>query len=300
MIVDFHFHVSRPEHEHPWVLEFMRTQYQGDFTELANRVLTPTGLRAFLQENGIDYAVALAEVNPATTGVATNEYTIDLVRQANALPDPSSGPAGRLVAFASLNPFIDADLPARLEDLVLREGFRGLKLYPVYQYHYPNEPRLYPLYARAQELGIPVLVHTGSSAFRGARIKYGDPLLLDDVAVDFPELTILLAHAGRPFWYDQAFWMARRHPNVYLEVSGLPAQNLLTYFPRLEELGDKIVYGSDWPGNPSLRRNIEAIEGLPLSEETKSKILGRTAARLLGLPRTAAGETARVGEKAVE
>jgi hypothetical protein len=283
VIVDFHLHVSRPEHEHPWILEFMQTQYEGDLVELAERVLTPTGLRAFLQENGIDYAVALAEVSPATTGVASNEYTIDLVRQANALPDPATGPKGRLVAFASINPYIDGDLSGRLEHLVRAEGFRGLKLYPVYQYHYPNESRLYPLYAKAQELGIPVLVHTGSSVFRGARIKYGDPLLLDDVAVDFPDLSILLAHAGRPFWYEQAFWMARRHSNVYLEVSGLPAQNLLSYFPRLEDLADKIVYGSDWPGNPYIRRNIDAIGRLPLRDETKAKILGGTAARILGL-----------------
>ena len=294
MIVDFHLHVSRPEHEHPWILEFMQTQYEGDLVELAERVLTPSGLRAFLQENGIDYAVALAEVSPATTGVATNEYTIDLVRRANALPDPATGPKGRLVAFASINPFIDGDLSQRLEQLVLADGFRGVKLYPVYQYHYPNEPRLYPLYAKAQELRIPVLVHTGSSVFRGARIKYGDPLLMDDVAVDFPDLTILLAHAGRPFWYEQAFWMARRHSNVYLEVSGLPAQNLLSYFPRLEDLADKIVYGSDWPGNPYLRRNIEAIGRLPLQDVTKAKILGGTGGRLLGLTEASVSEPSRV------
>jgi hypothetical protein len=292
VIIDFHFHVSRPEHEHPWVLEFAQTQYDGDFVGLAERVLTPAGLRAFLQENGIDLAVALAEVSPITTGVASNEYTIDLVRQANALSDPPDGPKGRLVAFASLNPYIDGDLAARLEDLVLEEGFRGLKLYPVYQYHYPNEPRLDPMYARAQELRIPILVHTGSSVFRGARVKYGDPLLLDDVAVDFPDLVLVMAHSGRPFWYEQAFWMARRHPNVYLEVSGLPAQNLLSYFPRLEELADKVVYGSDWPGNPHLRRNIDSILRLPLGDETKAKILGGNAARLLALADRAESEPA--------
>ena len=283
MIIDFHLHVSLPEHERPWVLEFMQSQYEGDLQAFARRVLTPAGLRGFLQENGIDLAVALAEVSPITTGVSTNEYTIDLVRQANALPDPPSGPKGRLVAFASVNPYLDLDLAQRLEHLVRVEGFGGLKLYPVYQYHYPNESRLYPLYAKAQELKIPILVHTGSSVFRGARIKYGDPLLLDDVAIDFPDLTLLLAHGGRPFWYEQAFWMVRRHPNVYLEISGLPAQNLLTYFPRLEDLAHKVVYGSDWPGNPDLRRNIAAIQALPLREETKSLILGGTAARLLGL-----------------
>lgn len=283
MIIDFHVHVSRPEHEHPWVLEFIQSQYEGDLVAMAESVLTPAGLRAALQTSGIDFAVALAEVSPITTGVATNEYTIDLVRQANALPDPPSGPAGRLIPFASINPFIDGDLAARLEQLILVEGFRGLKLYPVYQYHYPNDPRLYPLYAVAQDLGIPILIHTGSSVFRGARIKYGDPLLLDDVAIDFPDLTLLMAHGGRPFWYEQAFWMARRHPNVFLEISGLPAQKLLSYFPRLEEIADKFVYGSDWPGNPDLRRNIDAVLELPLRDESKAGILGENAARLLHL-----------------
>lgn len=283
MIIDFHVHVSRPEHEHPWVLEFMRSQFDGDLEAMAETVLTPQGLRATLQATGIDFAVALAEVSPITTGVATNEYTIDLVRRANALPDPASGPAGRLIPFASINPYIDGDLAARLEQLVLIDGFRGLKLYPVYQYHYPNDPRLYPLYAAAQELGIPILVHTGSSVFRGARIKYGDPLLLDDVAIDFPDLSILMAHGGRPFWYEQAFWMARRHAHVYLEISGLPAQNLLTYFPRLEEIAEKFVYGSDWPGNPDLRRNIDAVLRLPLRDESKAMILGGNASRLLKL-----------------
>jgi predicted TIM-barrel fold metal-dependent hydrolase len=163
------------------------------------------------------------------------------------------------------------------------DGFLGIKLYPTYQHYYVNEPRLYPLYAKAQDLGVPVLVHTGSSVFKGARIKYGDPLFLDDVAIDFPDLTILMAHSGRPFWYDHAFWMARQHENVYLEISGLPAKNLLNYFPKLESLAHKVVYGSDWPGNPFIDRNIEAVRKLPISEETKTKILGENAARILGL-----------------
>ena len=298
MIIDFHFHVSTPEHEHPWVMDFLQGQYDGDIYELMDRVLTPEGVRGYLQEHGVDYAVALAEVSPVTTGNCSNEYVIDFVNQANALPDPPSGPVGRLIPFASLNPFIDADLSARLEELVSEHGFRGIKVYPVYQHHYTNDPRMYPLYAKAQELGIPALVHTGSSAFRGARIKYGDPLHLDDVAIDFPDLALLMAHCGRPFWYEQAFWMARRHPNVYLEISGLPAKKLLEYFPRLEDIPEKVVYGSDWPGNPYPRRNIEAINGLPLSSESKARILGDNAARLLGLEASGQGEPAAPKEAA--
>jgi predicted TIM-barrel fold metal-dependent hydrolase len=283
MIIDFHVHVSLPEHAHPWTMDFIENQYSGDFLKLADEVLTPSGIRQFLQQNEIDYAVALAEVCPITTGTCDNEYTIDFVRKANAFPNPSSGPVGKLIPFCSINPYIDNDLAKRLEQLVEAEGFRGLKLYPVYQHHYINAPRLYPLYAKAQDLGIPILIHTGSSVFKGARIKYGNPLDVDDVAVDFPQLKLLLAHSGRPIWYEEAFWMARLHKNVYLEISGLPATNLLTYFPKLESLANKVVYGSDWPGFPDLVRNVDEIRNLPLSEETKTKILSGNAAEILGI-----------------
>ncbi len=280
-MIDFHVHVSRSEHELPWVLEFIESQASADVWAQIDSVLTPTAIRPFLQRQGIDWAVALAEDCPATTGVTPVEFVADLCARANALPDPASGPRGRLIPFATLNPYKVNDLAAELERLVRDLGFRGLKLYPVYQHHYVNDTRLYPLYAKAQALGLPVLVHTGSSVFKGARIKYGDPLHLDDVAIDFPDLTILMAHSGRPFWYEQAFWMARRHANVYMEVSGLPAKKLLDYFPELERLADKVVYGSDWPGNPDLRRNVDAICALPLSDGTKEKILWRNAARIL-------------------
>ncbi len=282
MLIDFHVHVSRSEHERPWVLEFIESQYEGgDLWAEVDRVLTPATIRPFLQEHGIDWAVALAEDSPATVGTTPHEYVADLCARANALPDPAHGPRGRLIPFASLNPFTVNDLALELERLVKEHGFRGFKVYPVYQHHYVNDIRMYPLYAKAQTLGVPMLVHTGSSVFKGARIKYGDPLHLDDVATDFPDLTILMAHSGRPFWYPQAFWMARQHRNVYLEVSGLPGKKLLEYFPELERLADKVVYGSDWPGNPYLRRNVDAILALPLRDATKEKILWKNAAKIL-------------------
>ena len=283
MLIDFHIHVSRPEHEQPWVMEYIESQSTVDIWALAEQVLTPTGLRPFLQANGIDWAVALAEVNPATTGNTPNDYVADLCAQANALPDPAAGPRGRLLPFASINPFMINDLGAELEKWVKGFGIRGLKAYPDYQHHYMNDIRMYPLYAKAQELGVPLLVHTGSSVFKGARIKYGDPLHLDDVAIDFPNLTILMAHSGRPIWYPQAFWMARQHQNVYMEISGLPAKKLLEYFPDLERLADKVVYGSDWPGNADLRRNVDTILELPLKDATKEKILWKNAAKILNV-----------------
>lgn len=269
LIIDFHMHAGLYHEIHPWVTEWIKTQVDDPDTFL-NQVLTPEGMVNFLRENGVDYAVALAEISPITTGVMNNEGVAELCKGIDCL-----------IPFCNINPFMVADLADDLERYVTKMGFRGLKLYPTYQHFYANDSRLYPLYAKAQELGIPVMIHTGSSVFRGSRLKYGDPLFMDDVAVDFPELTLLMVHSGRGFWYERAYFLAKLHTNVYMEISGLPPKRLLDYFPELERVADKVIFGSDWPGMPYVGSNIEAIRELPLSEETKDKILGENAARIL-------------------
>ncbi len=269
LIIDFHMHAGLYHEIHPWVTEWIKTQVDDPDTFL-NQVLTPEGMVNFLRENGVDYAVALAEISPITTGVMNNEGVAELCQGIDCL-----------IPFCNINPFMVADLADDLERYVTKMGFRGLKLYPTYQHFYANDSRLYPLYAKAQELGIPVMIHTGSSIFRGSRLKYGDPLFMDDVAVDFPELTLLMVHSGRGFWYERAYFLAKLHTNVYMEISGLPPKKLLDYFPELERVADKVIFGSDWPGMPYIGSNIEAIRELPLSEETKDKILGENAARIL-------------------
>jgi predicted TIM-barrel fold metal-dependent hydrolase len=271
LVVDFHIHAGIYHELRPWVAEWMKAQIQDPETFLKD-VLTPEGMTRYLRQNGVDYAVALAELNPITTGMMLNEKVAELCRGTECL-----------IPFCNINPFLVGDLAGELARYVTGMGFRGLKLYPTYQYFYPNDSRLYPLYAKAQELRIPVMIHTGSSVFRGARIKYGDPLDIDDVAVDFPDLTLLMVHSGRGFWYDRAYFLAKLHPNVYMEISGLPPQKLLDYFPELERVADKVIFGSDWPGMPHIKRNIELIRALPLTEETKDKILGENAARILGI-----------------
>lgn len=229
-------------------------------------------MRRLLTDHGVDYAVGLAEQNPQVLGTCDNDYVAEICRQ-----------SGVFFPFASVNPFVTPDPARELERAVADLGCKGLKLYPSYQGYYPNDPRVYPIYAAAERLDIPVMIHTGSTVFQGTKLKYADPLLIDDIAVDFPDLKIVQAHSGRGFWYDRAFFLARLHKNVYMEISGLPPKKLLVYFPEFERNADKIIFGSDWPSAPDIRGNIEGIRELPLAERTKEKILGENAAALLGL-----------------
>ena len=176
------------------------------------------------------------------------------------------------------------DAAKQLEYDVKQLGAIGLKLYPSYQWFYPNDQALYPLYAKAAELGVPVAFHTGSSTFVGSRIKYAQPIHLDDVAVDFPELVILMAHAGRPFWYAEAEWLVKRHPNVYIDLAGLPPKRLLQYLPDLERIAPKVLFGSDWPAIPSkLADNLAQLRDLPISDGAKQRIMHDNAKRVLKL-----------------
>jgi predicted TIM-barrel fold metal-dependent hydrolase len=273
-VIDFHFHVTTADEYTDWFLNWLRGYAGEDTLALLRHVLSsPQAMLEYLDEQGIDYAVALAETNPLSTGTSPNERVAGFCQGSE-----------RLIPFANVNPFVTADLVSELRRCVSDLGFRGLKLYPTYQHFYANDVRLYPLYAEAQRLGVPIMLHTGSSVFRGARLKYGDPLYLDDVVVDFPELTIIMAHSGRGFWYDAAFFLAQLHPNIYMEITGLPPQKLPIYFPNLERNAGKIIFGSDWPAVTDIKGNIATVRSLDITEESKESILGGNAARVLGLP----------------
>ena len=272
-VVDFHLHaydfpLSAPDD----FIGFMDKQLGSSFAKFAERHSTAESYLAVLDEAGVDYGIILAELAPITSALGSNETVARLCQG-----------SPRLIPFASINPYLTANPARELERLVAEHGFRGLKLYPPYQYFYPNDAMLYPLYAKAQELGMPVMWHTGSSVFPASRLKYGDPLFLDDVAVDFPALIGIITHSGRPFWYDRALALARLREHLYMEIAGLPPQRLLTYFPELERVADKVLFGSDWPSVPTIKKNIETIRGLPLSDKAKDQILGGNAARILKL-----------------
>ena len=119
------------------------------------------------------------------------------------------------------------------------------------------------------------MFHTGTSIFPKARNVFADPMPIDDVAIDFPRLTIILAHAGRPLYGETALFLMRRHKNVYSDLSGIPPKALLRYFPRVAEMAGKLVWGTDWPspGVTSPKKNVEQFRALGLGEEIERKIL---------------------------
>lgn len=271
-IVDFHFHVTRGKEYQLSVAKGLKElsgweDPEGD----PGRILTQQGVARFLEDSGVDYAVALAELGYASTILPTNEDVAEFCR---GVP--------RLIPFCQINPFLVSHPGRALEHYVNDLGFKGVKLHPSFNQYYPNDSLIYPLYSRAEEMGVPVIVHTGFSTLTGARLKYGDPLCLDDVMVDFPGLKLIQAHGGRGFWYDRALFLTRLHENLFMDISGIPPQRLLHFYPDLEKSADKVLFGSDWPG-PGLKAGVGAVQMLPIGDEAKSKILGGNAVHVLGL-----------------
>ena len=276
-ITDAHIHIQPFQMMPPAVAE---TFWKGkpNRAELEGYAADPRKLLARMDADGIARVGLINYVSPDLMGF-TDEANPWMVRYASA--DPS-----RLIAFGSVNPRFSDDVSGDTAR-VIDEGAKALKVHPPHQLFRANAyqdslPRLADLYRVAEQAGVPVTIHTGTSVFPGARSRFGDPMDVDDVAIDFPRLKILLAHGGRPLWMEAAFFLVRRHPNVFLEVSGIPPARLLDYFPRLEELADKTVWGTDWPspGIKSMRTNVDAFNALPLAEATRRKILYENAATI--------------------
>ena len=284
MVVDAHIHIQPWRQFRAEALDRMEAGRK-DLDLIRRLCDDPAALLRFLDAEGVDRAVLVNYVSPDVIGF-TDEVNAFVGRYCRGHED-------RLVAMGGVHPRLERDPAGRLRRLVEEHGLRALKLHPPHQLFHPNAyrdggdlPALAEIYRAAAELRIPVLVHTGTSIFPAARNKYGDPMALDDVAVDFPDLTIVMAHGGRPLWMEEAFFLLRRHPNVFMDVSGIPPRQLLDYFPRLSEVAHKTMFGTDWPGPgvPGVRGNIEQFRALALPGEAREAILSGTADRVYPRP----------------
>src|ERR687894_3271852 len=170
------------------------------------------------------------------------------------IADAAAEHADVLIPFGSVDPHAGKAAVARARLLVER-GARGFKFHPSLQEFEPSDRAFYPLYEAIAELGVPALFHTGQTGIgaglpggRGIKLRYSNPVLLDDVAADFPQLTIVLAHPSVP-WQDEAISIATHKANAYIDLSGWSPK----YFPEAlvrqanSLLQDKVLFGSDFP-----------------------------------------------------
>ena len=196
------------------------------------------------------------------------------------------------IAFASLDPTRGAEGVAEARRLVASGRIHGLKLHPPVQQFFPNDRIAYPLYEVFAEARLPVVFHTGHSGIGtgqagggGIRLKYGHPMPIDDVAVDFPDMPIIMAHPSFP-WQDEAISICLHKPQVYIDLSGWSPKyfspTLVQYANSL--LKHKVLFGSDYPWlTPD--RWMADFEKISIRDEVRPLILKDNAVRLLKLGR---------------
>jgi predicted TIM-barrel fold metal-dependent hydrolase len=278
-VFDCHIHIQPWEQLRPDVRERMAAGRK-DLAAVQQALADPRALLSLMDHEGVEKAALINYVAPEVMGFepSVNDWVTRYV----------SGHEDRLYAVGSVHPRHSKD-PGGDTRRLFERGIRILKIHPPHQLFAANAylgelPGLAEIYRAAEEHGRPVTIHTGTSIFPGARNRFADPMPADDVAVDFPKLRILLAHAGRPLYMDTTVFLVRRHPNVHIDLSGIPPRKLLEYLPRLEELSDRCLWGTDYPspGVPSMRRNLDEFAALPLSEEAKERILWSNAQRVIG------------------
>ena len=229
--------------------------------------------------------------------IAAVVFTVDagtnLGHPGNSSEDVAAGAARHsdvLIPFGSVDPLTGADAIERAKRLVEDHGVRGFKFHPSVQGFDPSDRQQYPLYEALSGYGLPTIFHTGQTGIGagtrggfGIKLGYSNPILLDAVAADFPDLTIIMAHPSVP-WQDEAIAVATHKANVYIDLSGWSPK----YFPPQlvrqanSLLQDKVLFGSDFP-LITPQRWLADFADLDLKDQVRPKILKDNAVRVLGL-----------------
>ena len=279
--IDVHTHVEADGHGHFSLDDELMDASAAYFK--ADQLRTPTldDIAAHYRERSMAAVVFTVDASTATghPALSSEEIAEGAARNNDVL-----------IPFGSVDPRQGEAAVERARLLVTEHGVRGFKLHPSLQAFAPNDPAYYPLYEAFSELGVVALFHTGQTGIgaglpggRGIKLRYSDPMLLDDVAADFPDLQIVMAHPSVP-WVDAAISIATHKANVFMDLSGW----LPKYFPPqlVRQLGTllrrKVLFGSDFPVlTPD--RWMASFAELDVREEARPLIFKENAARLLAL-----------------
>jgi predicted TIM-barrel fold metal-dependent hydrolase len=278
--IDAHVHVEADGHGHFSLDDELLAASAKYFKAEHNRTPTVEEIAGYYRERAMAAVVFTVDAHVATGHPALSSL---------AIVEASKAFADTLIPFASVDPNDGASAVALLNDL-FDAGARGLKLHPSVQRFLPNDPVHYPLYETAAARRLPVIVHTGQTGIgaglpggRGIKLRYSDPMLLDDVAADFPDLVLVLAHPSVP-WQDAAISIATHKANVFIDLSGWSPK----YFPpqlvraAAGPLKRKLLFGSDYPAlTPD--RWLADFAGLDLKDDVRQLILKDNAIHAFGL-----------------
>ncbi len=279
--VDCHLHFHSPD----MTKQVIKDMIMADIPSLKNFFENPednSPLLGLLDALNCKQAWIINYESPDVMGytLETNQWVSDFC----------SGSNDRLIPIGSVNPQIHDDAADLIKNYYESGMIRGVKVHGPHQLIKPNAyldglDSQAKMYKVIEELQIPTIFHTGTSIFPNARSKYGDPMFLEDILTDFPQMIMIMAHGGRPFWTREAeYLMAKfRDHKLYMDISGIPPQLIGNYFPRFDRFAHKCIFGSDYPspGVQSSRKNAENFANLPLPDETLENILFKNAEKLI-------------------
>jgi len=279
--IDMHVHIEQDSHGCFALDDQLMDASAAYFKSSEHRAPTLEHVGGYYLQQGMAAVVFTVDATTATGHPTLSSE--EIADRAAAYPDV-------LIPFGSVDPHSGAAAVQRARRLVTEHGVRGFKFHPSLQAFEPNDPAFYPLYEAIQELGVPALFHTGQTGIgaglpggRGIKLRYSAPMLIDDVAADFPGLTIVMAHPSVP-WQDEAISIATHKANVYIDLSGWSPKYFPPQLVRAANsfLRRKVLFGSDYP-LLTPERWLRDFEALDVKPEVRPLILKENAATVLGL-----------------
>jgi predicted TIM-barrel fold metal-dependent hydrolase len=279
--IDVHVHVEQDAHGHHSLDDELMDASASYFKSTDDRTPTLAQIAEHYRARRMAAVVFTVDATAATGHPALSSEEIAAEAAAHA---------DVLIPFGSVDPHAGQTAIIRARRLVRSYGVRGFKFHPSLQAFEPNDVRYYPLYEAITELGVPALFHTGQTGIgaglpggRGIKLRYSDPMLLDDVAADFPELTMVLAHPSVP-WQDAAISIATHKANVYIDLSGWSPKYFPPQLVRAANsfLKHKVLFGSDFPLITPDRWMTDFAK-LDIKDDVRPLILKDNAVRMLGL-----------------